>query len=101
MSTLILYTPYGNSYKINAENGFMTQSGNDSFSGQWIFMGLRHVKRNEFIPLKALTPEKLASLNLRYKNGNPQYTVQDLDYGTQRIWGNTSVHGVGRLYYTD
>jgi len=60
-------------------------------SGQWTMQGIRHVKRNDFIPLASLfdgVPEELNGSSLRYKNGNPQWRVQDLDYGTTRVWGD-------------
>jgi len=63
-------------------------------SGQWKFLGLHHVKRNEFIPFESMTPERVKGLTLLYKNGKPQYTVMDLDHGTRRIWGNTGVRAI-------
>lgn len=68
-------------------------------SGQWKLLGLEHVKRNEFIPFDALTPSLVESLELAYKNGNPQYTVRDLDHGTRRTWGNTKYHGVRNIRF--
>jgi len=70
------------------------------FSGQWKFMGIKHVKRNEFIPFSALK-DALLDLELLYKNGNPQYTVVDNDHGTLRTWGNTRYHGIGYMYFKD
>ena len=68
------------------EKGYI-KSENWNFSGQWQMLGLQHVKRNEFIPFEKLA-ELLPTLTLQYKNGNPQYTVVDLDHGTRRHWGD-------------
>jgi len=32
--------------------------------------------------------------SFRFKNGNPKYTIVDLDHGTKRIHGNTKYHGI-------
>lgn len=63
-------------------------------SDQWKMVGVRHVRKNIFIPLAELTAEKIASIEWRYKNGNPQFTVEDLDHGYRRTWGNTKHHGI-------
>jgi hypothetical protein len=67
----------------------------------WIFRGLQHTKRSEFIPFNELTQDKIDKLNLRYKtSGNPTYTVKDIDHGTKGVWGNTKYHGVRRIYWS-
>lgn len=97
---LILSTPRGNYYQIDPATGNITQEG-QSFSNQWKMLGIKHVSKNLFIPLAKLTPEFLKTLPLRYKNGNPQWTVRDLDHGTAREWGNTKYHGIAHLYYSE
>jgi hypothetical protein len=67
------------------------------FSGSWKLLGIEHVKRNHFISfevLKTWTVEQFETFEWRYKNGNPQWTVRDLDHGTTRTWGNTKYHGI-------
>ena len=96
---LIIYTPYGDVYKVNDKDEIAKRDSD--FSGKWLFLGLSHVKRNEFIPTGRITRELLKSLELTYKNGNPQWTVRDLDHGTTGEWGNTRVHGVKGMYFAD
>ena len=102
---LNIHTPYGDHYKVN-EKGEIIRQDIKGFtpSGQWKFLGLRHVKKTTlFIPFSELTPnfslEIIAGRPLRYKNGNPQWIVEDLDHGTRRTWGNTHVHGVSEIYF--
>ena len=85
---LIIYTDGYDcrNYEINPETGFISYDGIRP-SGKWVFEGLQHVKRNEFIPLKALTTEKINSIIFRFKNGKGQWRVVDVDHGTLRIWG--------------
>lgn len=96
---LSISTPYGDNYTID-DNGNIIRNDIQGFtpSGQWKMLGLSHVKRNEFIPLKEINQALLDTLQLRYKNGNPQYTVRDYDHGTIREWGNTVYHGVKYIY---
>lgn len=91
------YTPRGDGYTVDAD-GNITRHDRPGIepSGQWRFLGLQHVKRREFIPFADL-PARLAGLDLRYKNGKPQYTVRDFDHGSVRTWGNTQYRGVSRI----
>lgn len=99
MKLLIIYTPYGDRFKVN-KKGELTQKDSSFYGDRWLFLGLSHVKRNEFIPFRDLTTDRIKSLSLLYKNGKPQYTVRDKDHGTVREWGNTRYHGVQGLYWT-
>lgn len=95
---LNIVTPYGDRYKVNEKGEIFYSKINPS--GQWIFRGLRHVKRtSEFIPFSSITSQLLQEITLLYKNGKPQYTVEDLDHGTRRVWGNTAYHGVKSIYF--
>ena len=89
---LIIRTPYGETYFIN-EKGEIAYPGNLTPSGNWKLLGLVHVKRTSFYSLDDLLNGVFPS-PLLYKNGNPQWTVVDLDHGTRRQWGNTKYHGV-------
>lgn len=91
MSNLFFHSG-GKEYHVSKE-GYISYDGLTPSAG-WIFLGVRHVKRNEFVALEDLTPEKMESMTWRYKNGNPQYTVIDWDHGTMRMWGNTRYHGI-------
>lgn len=92
-----IYTPYGDCYLVN-DKGEITKNGND-FSGCWKIQGLSHVKMNWYIPFGNVTQELVKNLPLLYKNGNPQFTVRDLDHGTTREWGNTKYHGIKSISF--
>ena len=96
---LHLLTPYGDHYKIDNGNIIRTDIEGFKLSGNWKLLGLSHVKRNEFIPTNKITPEFLKDFNPKWKNGNPQWTVIDLDHGTTRKWGNTKYHGIQSLWF--
>lgn len=70
------------------------------FSDGWKFLGIQHVKRRDFIPfwaLKKWSAEDFETFQWCYKNGNPQWTVRDLDHGTTREWGNNKYHGIAYM----
>jgi hypothetical protein len=101
MTTVLftIETPYGNRYRIHT--GGMIERTDMPFtpSDSWRLLGIRHVTRRESYSLNEITPELVGSLPWTYKNGNPQYTVVDLDHGTRRVWGNTKHHGIRRIYF--
>ena len=99
---MYLRTPYCDQYVVDLATGNITQDRygiEPHFSGQWKFVAFRHVKRNESVSLKSIQndPTILDRITLKYKNGHPQWTVVDLDYGTTRMWGNTNVHGISSI----
>jgi len=101
---LDIRTPHGGSYRVR-EDGAISRRMDDGTwlapSGQWTLRGIRHVKRTtEFIPFARLTERRLATLEPRFKNGKPQWTVCDRDHGTDREWGNTSHHGIAWIVWT-
>jgi hypothetical protein len=98
MKYIELSTPYGDYYIIR-EDGCITHNhyGKEpQFSGQWKVEGIRHVIRtNDFIPLTSLfDPSVINRITWLFKNGHPQWTIEDRDHGTSRRWGNTNVHGI-------
>lgn len=100
MNKLYLRTPYGNEYHIHANGDIQRldqypadKPFKDKSSSKWKLLGIEHVKHNEFIPLKDLLSGAIPKA-LLYKNGNPQFTVRDLDCGSRRVWGNTKYHGI-------
>ncbi len=104
---LYIRTPYGNQYHVH-ENGAIQRLDmyppDKPFSTEntgWTMQGLQHVKNREYIPLaelfKGKIPDEIHGSSLHYKNGNPQWTVRDLDHGTIREWGNTKYHGIAEL----
>lgn len=106
---LVITTPRYDRYYVD-ENGYITrdiQYTNQSPpvrtkpSGGWEMVGVRHVHKNIFIPLSELTQGKIDSIQWRYKNGNPQYTVVDCVHGTRREWGNTRCHGIKWIHRDD
>lgn len=102
---LHIITPYGNHYKVNAQGQIIREhwDKNGTFlppSEGWKFLGIQPVRNTYgYIPFKQITPEFLKTLDVLYKNGNPKYTVVDLDHGTTRVWGNTKVHGIKHIYF--
>jgi hypothetical protein len=97
---LNILTPYGDHYKVdNDGNIIRTDISGFKPSGDWKCLGLEHVKRNSFIPFDEITKEFLEDFNPCWKNGNPQWTVRDLDHGTTRSWGNTKYHGIKKLWF--
>jgi hypothetical protein len=109
MQKLFIRTPYGNEFYIN-DRGEISQVDKETGllrepSGQWIFLGLQHVRKREFIPFAALRENFREGMRqaspLKFKNGSPQYTVRDLDHGTIREWGNTKYHGVATIQPTN
>ena len=97
MEKLVITTPYGNRYIVHVNGDIQLTDMVHTPSGQWKLLGIQHVKRNEFIPLADI-PARLNDIDLRYKNGNPQYTGVDLDHGSRRTWGNTKYHGIKTIY---
>jgi hypothetical protein len=93
---LIVVRPNGDRYTIDLETGWINGSA------QWIFSGIRHVKRTrDFIPRKNIPAWLEKNPDLLWKNRNPQWTVQDKDHGTTRIWGNTRHHGIKYMYLSE
>lgn len=82
------------SYEV-MENGDIVRLDMKDFkpSGQWKMQGLERITSNfgttQFIPFRDLTPERITKIqkDLRFKNGQPKYTVRDVDHGTTRVWG--------------
>jgi hypothetical protein len=97
-----IFTPYGDCYAVN-ELGQICKPSNIGtyygFSDGWKIQGIEHVKMNWFIPFNKLTKEIVKDLPLKYKNGNPQFTVRDLDHGTTRTWGNTKYHAIADIHF--
>lgn len=96
MKTLMIETRgYRTQYfKIDTESGAISYPGLNP-SGDWLMLGIKHVRRSCFIPLARITPELLDTLDLAgmlsYKNGKCQWTVRDRDHGTVREWGSPRV----------
>lgn len=98
MKYLEIGTPYGDCYIVN-EQGYITQDRygvKPCFSGSWIMKGVIRVNTScrLAISLQELFEMDLDSVQWRYKNGNPRFTVMDVDHGTTRAWGNTKYHGI-------
>lgn len=91
-------TPYGDTFQVNEDAEIISKNAPEP-SGKWKIKGIAHVRRSEFIPFSEITKEKIQSIDLLYKNGNPQWTVRDLDHGTIRTWGNTIWHGIKSIYF--
>lgn len=100
---LMIYTPYGDRYKVDLMTGDFVSvwalgrsEVNYSADGRWKFKAFSHVKKNDWITLERIqkNPSVVDIIKWRWKNGNPQWTVSDVDCGTHRKWGSTKFHGV-------
>lgn len=87
-------TPYGNRYVVHENGDIQRTDLEHKPSGNWKMLGIKVVRGSLFLPLAKITQEWLNTYPLLYKNGNPRYTVMDLDHGTRREWGNTKYHGI-------
>jgi hypothetical protein len=85
-------TPVLQEYIIDNDLNIYKSGGKPSRG--WKFAGLSHVKENRFVSAENVTPEFVAKNQMLYKNGNPCWTIRDIDHGTTREWGNTTKHGV-------
>lgn len=96
MTTLYRLDAARGSYHVLA-NGNIVRLDMPGFkpSGQWKFLGLRHARRNLFIPFPQCFTAPLPH-PLNWKNGRAQWRVVDLDHGTRREWGGP----VGALSFT-
>lgn len=90
-------TPAGKEYKVDPITGRINNYRD------WYMLGIRHTKRtSHFIPLADITPELLATLEMRYKtSGNPQWTIEDLDRGYRRTWMNTKYRGIRWMCFVE
>jgi hypothetical protein len=93
---LEISTPYLNHYIVN-QQGLITQYKGQKippqFSSGWRLLGLCRVDSpfHTIFTLDELFTMNLETIQWKYKNGKPQYTVADLDHGTIRVWGNISL----------
>ena len=63
----------------------ITREHTSDFSGDWELLGIVRIGRR---PDSMISPEEALNIeDWKYKNGNPKYTVVDLDHGTRRTWG--------------
>lgn len=96
-----IFTPYGSHYRVDNEGRFIVDG---KPSKGWKFLGIRHVKETtRFVPFKTLKQVKSilkGDFIWLYKNGHPRWTVEDLDCGTTRTWGNTKYHGIKIMYWS-
>ena len=87
-------------YKVNEKGQIIRQDRLFHYpTKNWKLEGIGHVRRKEFIHFSHITPSLIKELTLLYKNGYPQYTIIDYDYGTLRRWGNTNYYGIRYLYF--
>ena len=93
---LYIRTRYGKEYHILENGNIQRLDGMNTANDDWKMLGIVHTKRTrDFIPLEQLqNTQILGALPRTFKNGNPQWTVVDMDHGTKRIWGNTVYHGI-------
>jgi len=99
-----LVTPYATRYVFD-EHGCILRYDDSKFTcphNSWRIVGICEIlpfNNLHFIPLaKVLIDMKNGiKYNWKFKNGKPRYTVQDIDHGTLRTWGNWNVHGISYI----
>ena len=109
---LTFWTPQHRTYQVRLSDGAIRGMKNQSFKSNWTpelwydnwkLLGIRHTKRtNDFISFDMLVTllESGERLEWLYKTSrNPQWTVEDRDYGTRRTWGNTRSHGIAGMFF--
>jgi hypothetical protein len=94
-------TPYNDVYLVNEKGEISTKQTNWEFSGNWLFLGIKSVKSNLFIPFASLNKDLLKETDLLYKNKRPKFTIRDKDHGTVREYGNTALHGIKYISFLD
>jgi hypothetical protein len=98
-------TPYGDYYELSREgyvikysNGLNKENAKIEELKTWQVVGIVELlpfgNLGNIIPLS----EAVKIENFSFKNGNPKYTIIDLDHNTRRIVGNTKYHGVRKVY---
>lgn len=98
-------TPYGNYYELSKEgyvvkysNGLNKENAPIQDLKTWQVLGIVELlpfgNVGNIIPLS----EAIKIKDFRFKNGNPRYTIVDLDHNTRRLVCNTKYHGVRNLY---
>lgn len=102
--TYVLITPYGDKYELD-NRGYVIKYSNGldkSNAGladlmSWQVKGIRKI--DNFGNLGHLIRlDEINGKELLYKNGTPMFTIEDLDHGTTRIYGNHKVHGVKSFF---
>jgi hypothetical protein len=96
MQRMTITTNRGDVYKIDADGNIIrTDIEGFQASGEWKLVGIEHVRSyRRFVRAEHIADWLKKSPQLLYKNGNPQWTIRDLDHGTIRSWGNTRYHGI-------
>jgi hypothetical protein len=100
MLTYNILTPYGNRYETDESGRVLAHSNGYRSSGSdsWMILGVRRIGPfNHLGPLIPLS-QAVNLKDLHFKNGNPRYTIQDLDHGAVRVVGNWNYHGVRAIY---
>ncbi len=94
-------TPFDDEYQLDKDgyvikfsNGLDLTNSPKSHIEDWQVLGIVELK--PFGNIDGLIPlsEAVGIDNYSFKNGNPKYTIIDLDHGTKRVIGNTKYHGV-------
>ena len=83
-------------YVIKHSNGLDKSASNLDNLLDWQIVGIRKVDNFGHLGWLIRLDEavKLSEEELLHGNGNPKYTIEDLDHGTTRIHGNHKVHGI-------
>jgi hypothetical protein len=103
MKTLEVITKYGTRYTIDEDGCFLKYNENkwEHPHDSWKCTGiakLRPFGNMTQLSLKTFFEMAANKQTFTFKNGNPRYTLTDLDHGTHRIHGNTKCHGISSAW---
>ena len=100
-----IITPYRNCYQLGSSgevirysNGIDKTNAKRSELMTWVVLGIAELKPFGRIGKTIPLHEAVEIKDFTFKNGNPKYTIVDLDHGTTRIIGNTTAHGVNKVW---
>lgn len=96
-----LTTKYGTCYEtdnrgyvIKCDNVLNKENANMDDLMSWQITGIRKLKAFNNLGFLIRLDEASKLQKFTFKNGNPKYTIEDIDNGTRRIHGNTKYHGI-------
>jgi hypothetical protein len=103
MKNVIAYrirTKYGSWYETD-NRGYVIKCDNGLDKSQaklhdlmtWQITGIREIRAFGNLGHLIRLDEASHLDNFKFKNGNPRYTIEDIDHGTKRIHGNWKCHG--------
>ena len=81
-------------YVVRCDNGLDKSEASLHDLMSWQIMGIVEVRPFGNVGPLIRLDDALKIQTFRFKNGKPRFTIVDIDHGTQRVHGNTPVHGI-------